>query len=300
MARKVIVALICATSILLLGSLSSRTYHRSGTAKGVGWARDFSKQTYNATLGFGEIMYISMDHRTDRQDAMILVSNFMNISMQRVSGVKGDSIHPVVIPEETKLTDGILGCWRSHVDCWRKTIEDGVDTALVLEDDADWDVSLKDQLNLLSREIKSNESPLRQGGSSSQSARPDAPYGLDWDILHIGHCLHGNPDNVVPGIIYKDPSTVPRTQLEEDTQKDLLVHKIQEDGYRSIARAYRKLESLRVAPPLIAMWRTGGPQDSDTSDHGHNGSNFNHQGWSKFGERSAHKTLGEWLSASNS
>jgi len=61
MARKIIVGLVCLTSILLLGSISSRTYHRSRVIMGGGWARDYSKQTYNETLGFGEIMYISMD-----------------------------------------------------------------------------------------------------------------------------------------------------------------------------------------------------------------------------------------------
>jgi Glycosyltransferase family 25 (LPS biosynthesis protein) len=109
---------------------------------------------------------------------MILVSDFMNITVQRVSGVRGDTVDPVVIPKETKLGNGIIGCWRSHVNCWRKTIEDGVETALVLEDDADWDVSLKDQLNLLSRELTKHGNPL-QGNPSPESAnmRPDAPYG---------------------------------------------------------------------------------------------------------------------------
>jgi GR25 family glycosyltransferase involved in LPS biosynthesis len=110
---------------------------------------------------------------------MVLLSNFMNITMQRISGVKGDSIHPVVIPNETKLNAGQLGCWRSHVNCWHKVIEDGVDTALILEDDADWDVTLKDQLRLLSRILKENGSLLHQGNESSQSGGvgPGAPYG---------------------------------------------------------------------------------------------------------------------------
>jgi len=110
---------------------------------------------------------------------MLLNANFMNIAMQRISGIEGNSIHPVVITKQTELNDGVLGCWTSHVNCWRKVIEDGVDTAVVLEDDADWDISLKDQLYLLSRAIKDNGSPLRQMNESSQSGRvrSDAPYG---------------------------------------------------------------------------------------------------------------------------
>lgn len=68
---------------------------------------------------------------------------------------------------------------------------------------------------------------------------------MDWDVLHIGHCLHGNnPADTPSGGIYRDPSAIPRTELEEDTQKDLSVHGINEDGYRSIARAYSMYPSL--------------------------------------------------------
>lgn len=44
----------------------------------------------NATLDFQEIVYLNMDFRTDRTDAMSLVAGSSGLQMKRFSGVKSD------------------------------------------------------------------------------------------------------------------------------------------------------------------------------------------------------------------
>lgn len=48
------------------------------------------------------------------------------------------------------LTAGELGCWRSHMNMLRYVVEHRLETALLLEADADWDVRIKDQLQRMS------------------------------------------------------------------------------------------------------------------------------------------------------
>jgi GR25 family glycosyltransferase involved in LPS biosynthesis len=38
--------------------------------------------------------------------------------------------------------DGQIGCWRAHMNIWREMIRTGISSALILEDDVDWDVRI--------------------------------------------------------------------------------------------------------------------------------------------------------------
>jgi hypothetical protein len=60
-----------------------------------------------------------------------------------------------------------------------RIVQDRIWTAFVLEDDADWDVNLKEQLRGFAM-----ASQAIQGVSGSSHS----PYGDDWDLLWIGHC----------------------------------------------------------------------------------------------------------------
>lgn len=67
-------------------------------------------------------------------------------------------------------------------------IENSYSTALIMEDDADWDVSIKKQLTEFARGLHA----LQGKDQSSQSGfSVNAPYGTNWDVLWIGGCLGG-------------------------------------------------------------------------------------------------------------
>ncbi|KAF3046740.1 hypothetical protein E8E11_002655 [Didymella keratinophila] len=63
------------------------------------------------------------------------------------------------------------------IELW-VTVQDSISTALVLKDDADWDVLLRPQLASLARGLR-----YLQGGTTPHRS----PYGDAWDILAIGH-----------------------------------------------------------------------------------------------------------------
>lgn len=81
-------------------------------------------------------------------------------------------------------------------------LDNHLSSALIVEDDADWDVSLKTQLTqfaLGSRHIL----------NASTSSEPLSPYGDGWDMLWIGHCAQDAPSKPFARFIIANDSTTP-------------------------------------------------------------------------------------------
>ncbi len=66
-------------------------------------------------------------------------------------------------------------------------------TALMLEDDADWDIEIKKQLFLVAPHIRAITN------STSSRGQPQ-PYGSAWDLLWVGHCGDDVPQTGVVSI----------------------------------------------------------------------------------------------------
>lgn len=66
-------------------------------------------------------------------------------------------------------------------------VEEGLSSALIIEDDADWDVNLKKQLQGFSKAIKAlgnaSQPPTQENSQTTN------PYGDNWDLLWIGTCM---------------------------------------------------------------------------------------------------------------
>lgn len=103
--------------------------------------------------------------------------------------VNGSTIVDKAKPEgSVPLGPGYIGCWRSHADTWRRMIKENILTALILEDDADWDVEVHDIFEELSRQMRKGE--LRSQPSTNHE-RYVAPYGTFWpSYLCVDTLLH--------------------------------------------------------------------------------------------------------------
>lgn len=94
-----------------------------------------------------------------------------------------------------------------NVDLWltgteTRMINERIQSVLILEDDADWDVMLKSQLVEFargSRYIQGTTGPTH------------SPYGDDWDILWLGHCgaINRMTEDHKCYVIRDDPTVVP-------------------------------------------------------------------------------------------
>ncbi|KAK7202894.1 LPS glycosyltransferase [Myxozyma melibiosi] len=164
-----------------------------------------AKAAFNETLGFGDIIYISMPSRTDRQDAMTLLASWSGLILHHFPGVDGASIERKARPDHTPddMPLSALGCWRAHANVWRHFLSTNLETVLVLEDDLDWDVNIHEIFELFSLYMQSNT--LRTTPPPHHETE-SAPYGLDWDILNLGQCYNQpNADRLDLFATYKDP-----------------------------------------------------------------------------------------------
>ncbi|KAK8104386.1 uncharacterized protein PG998_011419 [Apiospora kogelbergensis] len=105
----------------------------------------------NGTAGFSKILVINRPARTDRRDAMTLAAAVSNLTLEWVDGVDGGAVEERVLPPgarpKPKSSDAaVRGSWRAHMNALRRVVEEGLPSALIMEDDVDWDLRIKSQL----------------------------------------------------------------------------------------------------------------------------------------------------------
>lgn len=92
------------------------------------------------------------------------------------------------------------------IDMLGRMVEENIASALILEDDADWDVRLKEQLGFIARGTRilldmAHKEDAFVGKLSPKQRQVDeinSPYGDGWDILWLGHCGETFPERI-PG-----------------------------------------------------------------------------------------------------
>ncbi|KAK9234023.1 hypothetical protein V1525DRAFT_439805 [Lipomyces kononenkoae] len=179
---------------------------------------DLASMAWNESLGFGEILYVSMPDRTDRQDAMNLAASMSGFKLRLIDGIDGTIVSAKAIPENDDMKWGALkpseiGCWRAHANAWRYILDSNMESALIVEDDIDWDKNIHQVLQDLSLQMQKNT--LRVA-SPTDHERTSAPYGLDWDVLFMGQCYdeaHPNRRDLVQ--VYDDPNVPSRKDTED-------------------------------------------------------------------------------------
>ncbi|KAK7962856.1 uncharacterized protein PG986_003681 [Apiospora aurea] len=82
---------------------------------------------------------------------MALAAAVSNITLEWVEGVDGDRVEERVLPPgdrpKHKSSDAaVRGSWRAHMNALRRVVEEGLSNALIMEDDVDWDLRIKSQL----------------------------------------------------------------------------------------------------------------------------------------------------------
>jgi hypothetical protein len=86
--------------------------------------------------------------------------------------------------------------WLAHLDLVKHAVALDLETVLILEDDVDWDVTLKHQMQLISSAVR--EFTFVNEGNVT-------PYGVSWDVLWLGHSGE-HTGNDTRRLVFKDPS----------------------------------------------------------------------------------------------
>jgi hypothetical protein len=114
---------------------------------------------------------------------------------------------------------GSATAWFAHLDLLKYVIASDLETAFIVEDDVDWDVRIKRQIQLISDNVR------------NYTDVPDTdptPYGTNWDLLWLGHCGSAIEDWMPPPLVFADDSRC-KTELYSGWSKHFLRDKLAED-----------------------------------------------------------------------
>lgn len=142
----------------------------------------------NKTLGFSKVFAIGLPERSDKRDALTLSAALTGFHVEWIDGIEGDSIVDKAIPfgiNRHGMMASNLGSWRGHMNAIRRIVEEDLESALIVEDDVDWDVRLRSQLE----DIAMGSRMLLESKHN-----PSSPYGDGWDVFWIGHCGEPFPE----------------------------------------------------------------------------------------------------------
>ena len=121
--------------------------------------------------------------------------------------------------KETPGQGGVIGCWRGHMEfageCVRprhytlpdsdkslhRIVRRNLPTGLIIEDDADWDVRFREQLEYIALGAQTLQNSPKDRISHS-------PYGDDWDLIWLGHCASQIQENDDRRFLMKNDKTV--------------------------------------------------------------------------------------------
>ncbi|KAF2626597.1 glycosyltransferase family 25 protein [Macroventuria anomochaeta] len=209
----------------------------------------------NSTLGFGTILAVSRPH-SRRQPGLLWAANLtdLEIVIPHQPEWTEAELDAFRLTSDSAISEGSARAWLGHLNALRCFLDTGKETALIIEDDVDFDLSIRShQIPLLAPVVRS----LLSNTSSARSSVDERYWGdtNTWDILYPGHCddalpsppgdSSGNPTNPLlshPHLFYPDPSIPPHTLLHPDTSNFL--------------RALRVPESTRILHRTFAPFCT--------------------------------------------
>jgi GR25 family glycosyltransferase involved in LPS biosynthesis len=159
---------------------------------------------------FERIFVASMPDRTDKRDIMALSASLSGMKFQFEDGIDASTVSEKAIPESWEGDTGgnkTYGCWRVHMNIAQKIAAEQISSALIMEDDADWDVNIKAQLLEFARGARYVLKQEEEGNTT-----PRSPYGDNWDVLWLGHCGARNREDIDQRyyVVRDDPTAVPQ------------------------------------------------------------------------------------------
>lgn len=196
------------------------------------------KPPANRTLGFGAVIVVSKEG-SDRRHSLVQAANVTNIDLtipKQPIWTEGD-VRKFRNGEEDGVTRGSILAWLGHHNALRWFLDSGLETALILEDDVDWDIRLRSiQIPLAASAARSVLPPKRSFSPFTAIDGSHVQYWGDpaaWDLLYLGHCgdyfdavtyegLQSNEQGYnlteVPHALYHDPTLPDRSDLHPFTQ----------------------------------------------------------------------------------
>lgn len=162
-----------------------------------------------------ELIVINMPDRTDKRDRMTLMGATTGLRFTFLPGVDVANVPDAAMPPKAQgWTGKVRASWRAHMDALWYIVQHDLASAIIFEDDLDWDVRIREQARdfaLASRALlqpldgtKTFADPTYPTVKEKDAALDPPPlsfanlpktqdpkasvYGDGWDVLWLGHC----------------------------------------------------------------------------------------------------------------
>lgn len=142
---------------------------------------------------------------------MALAASLTDLTLTFSPGVDSQTVQDRVLPADSAgqpIPAGNKGSWRAHMNVLRRIIEQNLTTALVMEDDIDWDVRLKAQMVSFALVAQAYGQPL-QGARQSLAQLHKPPFDK---------APRGLPDAGGAGLMRKGQQAAGPAQAQEHVQ----------------------------------------------------------------------------------
>lgn len=76
----------------------------------------------NETLGFERVFAVGLTERSDKRDALALISSLTGFKIDWIGGVRGETVVDKALPfgvDRVKLWENNVGSWRGHMNAIR-------------------------------------------------------------------------------------------------------------------------------------------------------------------------------------
>ncbi|PWN31384.1 uncharacterized protein FA14DRAFT_95109 [Meira miltonrushii] len=154
---------------------------------------NYSTNPVNSTLGFQKILVIHLPYRMDKKDQLLIMSRTQGIDLTFSDGRTPESVKDSGLPwqnEEMTKDRGVVALFRGHMDAIQHILDENLSSALILEDDSDWDVDVKYAIQRLQQPLATLiKSFDRKNDSNIVSTKNDPWLTSEWDVLNIGACI---------------------------------------------------------------------------------------------------------------
>lgn len=180
---------------------------------------DFSSAR-NGTLGFGAIYILTEDTTTWRVEGLRKAAQLtgiqLTIPVQR--HLSDENVLEHLGGEEPTTILNEIRALLNYLALLEAFLQTGYETALIVEDDVDFSVGIKSQMDEISKTILENRvSTLKSDPIEGlvEIIKNEYPYNSDWDILWLGHFgLEFTQDSEVWP--YHDPYALPWDRLTSE------------------------------------------------------------------------------------
>ncbi|KAJ1954411.1 hypothetical protein EC988_002449 [Linderina pennispora] len=141
-------------------------------------------QPRNATLGFQKIFVLNMPARHDRLRNMRALASYHRLKLEFVRTFGERESNELARTLDYPINGTHLACYLSHLNIYKHMVEYNIETALIVEDDIDVELDLKDRHAYIMSKVHE-------------------VYGRDWDMLYLGRCTFDSnePAKVVPTLV---------------------------------------------------------------------------------------------------